>query len=103
MNRRLKVVALVVSLIAGPALAHEKGGHAMGVVESVTPERIVVRTGDGHDVAFDVTGETRFYKGEKPARAEDVRVGQRAVVHGRRAGEVLQAVEVKLGAAPASK
>lgn len=96
-----KTAAVLAALLAGPAMAHEKGGRAMGTVESVTPERIVVRTSDGHDVPFAVTKETRFLRGEKPARAGDVRLGQRVVIHGKRDGEGLQAVEVKLGAQPA--
>lgn len=103
MKLRLKLVAVLVALAGVPVGAHEKGDRAMGVVESVAPERIVVKTADGHAVAFTVTAETRFFVGEKPARADDVRVGQRAVVHGKRAGEALQAVQVKLGAAPASR
>lgn len=97
MNRRWKIAAVLATLLAGPAIAHEKGGRAMGTVESATPQRIVVRTSDGHDVPFAVTQETRFFKGEKPAHAEDVRVGQRVVVHGKRDGEALRALQVKLG------
>jgi hypothetical protein len=100
MNRMSKVVAVVAMLVAAPALAHEKGGRAMGVIENITPDRIVVRTSDGHSATFSVTGETRFTQGDKSARPEDARVGQRAVVHGKRDGGTLQAVEVKLGASP---
>lgn len=100
MSRTMKAFALIATLVAESALAHEKGGRAMGVVESVTPERIVVKTADGHPVAFSLTGETRFVIGHTPARLEDVQVGRRVVVHGKRVGEALQASEVKLGANP---
>lgn len=105
MSRAMKTfaVAWIATVVAGSALAHEKGGRALGVVESVTSERIVVRTPDGHPVAFSVTRETRFVIGDKPARLEDVREGGRVVVHGRRVGEALQALEVKLGASPVAK
>lgn len=99
----MKAFAMIATLVAGTALAHEKGGRAIGVVESVTPEQMVVRTADGHPVAFSVTGETRFVIGNKPARPEDVRMGRRVVVHGKRVGEALQAVEVKLGPSPLPK
>jgi hypothetical protein len=98
-----RIVAVVAALAGSLALAHEQGDHAMGVVESITPERIVVRTSDGHGVPFGVTQETRFVTGEKPGRAEDVRVGERVVVHGRREVGGLQAVLVKLPAHPAPK
>lgn len=103
MDRRWRTAAVLAALAAAPAIAHEKGGRAMGIVESVTPERIVVRTSDGHEVPFAVTNETRFFTGEKPARAEDVRAGRRVVVHGKRDGEVLRALQVKLGAQPATR
>jgi hypothetical protein len=75
----------------------------MGVVASATPKRIVVTTSDGHEVPFGVTKETRFLRGDKPGRAEDVRVGERVVVHGQRTPDGLQAVEVKLGVQPVWK
>ena len=70
----------------------------MGVVESVTAERIVIKASDGHSVSFTVTPGTRFFRGEKPARPDDVRAGERAVVQGKRAGERVEAVRVRLGA-----
>jgi hypothetical protein len=92
---------LALAMWAPSAVAHEKGGdRAMGVVESVTAERIVVKAPDGHLVTFAVTEETRFYQGEKAARREDVRAGQRAVVQGKKKGEQVEAVRVKLGPAP---
>jgi intein/homing endonuclease len=92
----------VAAFAAVPVAAHEKGGdRAMGIVARFEPERIVVKTSDGHEVPFTVTPETRFVREGKRVRAEDVRVGQRVVVHGNRVGESLQAVEVKLGAAAA--
>jgi hypothetical protein len=97
MKRAWKLLALVAALAAAPAAAHERADRAMGVVESVTPERIVVKAKDGHEQSFTVTPETRFLRGRKPAKAEDVRVGERAVVHGKKAGAGFQAVEVKLG------
>jgi hypothetical protein len=99
------MAALVLTVALGtlPARAHEKGDRQRGVVESVAPERIVVRTSDGHTVTFAVTPETRFLRGEERVGVEDVQVGQRAVVEGRRAGETLEAVQVKLGAAPSRK
>lgn len=97
------VVALAAALATGTARAHETGGRAMGVVQSVSPDRLAVRASDGHEVVFAVTPETRFLRGKQPARAGDVRVGQRVVVHGKKAGGALQALEVKLGAAPAAR
>jgi hypothetical protein len=104
MKRTSRILALVAALFAAsPSAAHEQGDRAMGVVESVTADRIVIKAADGHSVAFTVTPETRFFQDEKPARPEDVRVGQRAVVHGKRDGERIQAERVRLSAMKSSK
>jgi hypothetical protein len=97
MLRGSRIVALVSLLAAAPAVAHESADRAIGIVASITAERIVVTASDGHAVTFALTPETRFFRGDKPARSGDVRVGQRAVVHGKRSGEAVQALRVKLG------
>jgi hypothetical protein len=98
MNRAARFLAVVAALAAAPALGHERADRALGVVESVTAEQIVLKGRDGHPVSFAVTPETRFVRGGKPAKPGDVRVGERAVVHGKKAGARVEAVEVKLGA-----
>jgi hypothetical protein len=100
MRRILAAMTLTLALAAAPARAHEQGDRALGVVESVTPEQLVVKASDGHLVTFAITRETRFLQGEREARPEDVRVGQRVVVQGRTAGGRLEAVRVRLGTSP---
>lgn len=101
MSRTMKTLAVLATLAGVPALAHEQGGRAMGTVEKVTRDRIAIKTSDGHVVEFAVTPETRFSQGKAAVGARDVRVGERAVVHGARAPDGLRAVEVKL--APVAK
>jgi hypothetical protein len=103
MKRIVEALFVAAALVASPALAHEHGGRAMGVVQSITPDRIVVKTSDGHEVPYQVTKETRFMAGDKPGRAAAVRVGQRVVVHGERTADGLHAIEVKFAAEPARK
>ena len=102
-NLGVIVATLTTLAVAAPAEAHEKGDRAMGVVASVTTDQIVIKTADGHPVTFRITPETLFLRGESPARHQDVRAGERAVVHGKRVGEALQATRVKLGPAPPAK
>ena len=91
-------LVVVLAVLAGaPAGAHERGDRALGMVERVSAEQIVIRAADGHSVPFALTPETRFFRGNTPARREDVQVGQRAVVEGRAAGERIEAVRVRLG------
>ncbi len=96
MVRLMTVLAVAAAVIAGPAFAHEKGDRAMGVVESITGDQIVIKANDGHAVSFAVVPDTRFWVGEKTVGAQDVRAGQRAVVHGKRSDGRLIAVRVKL-------
>jgi hypothetical protein len=96
MNRTLSTLAVLATLAGAPALAHEKGGRAMGVIENVTASRIAIKTSDGHVVEFELTPETRFSRGSTTIPAADVRVGARAVVHGARNGDALRAIDVKL-------
>lgn len=96
--KRTQLVMALVALAAAPALAHEHGGHAVGIVREVSAERIVIETADGHRVTFSVTKDTRFTRSGAPARPEDVKPGERAAVHGERHGETLSALRVKLGA-----
>lgn len=98
MLRMRTLLALIAALAVAPALAHEHGGNAMGIVRDVSAERIVIETADGHRVAFAVTKDTRFSRGNEPARREDVKPGERAAVHGEKHGEALSALRVKLGA-----
>jgi hypothetical protein len=92
-----KLGLLLASLAAaGPVVAHEQGDRAMGIVASLDADRIVIKAADGHTVEFAVTPETIFVRGERPTRREDVRIGERAVVHGKRRGDSLGAVRVKL-------
>jgi hypothetical protein len=99
-TRTLSLALLAAALAAPPAAAHESAERARGVVEAVTAERLVVKAGDGHSLAFRLTPGTRFSRGDEPARPGDVRVGERAVVEGRRAGGEVEAVRVRLGPLP---
>lgn len=93
------VLALVVSAVLPMSvLAHERGDRARGVVERLDSAAIAVETSDGHTVTFAVTPETRFTRGDVAAKPGEVEVGERVVVEGRRAGERLEAIRVKLGA-----
>lgn len=96
---RRSVVALMVSAwLPMAAVAHESGDRARGVVERLDSAAIAVKTSDGHVVTFAVTPETRFTRIDAAVKPDDVEVGERVVVEGRRAADRLEAVRVKLGA-----
>lgn len=98
---RLGILVLALTtgaLLPKVAIAHERGDRARGVVERVDRAEIAVKASDGHVVAFVVTADTRFTRGDSAATLDEVDVGERVVVEGRRSGERLEAVRVKLGA-----
>lgn len=98
MKRMGGFLVLIGTLVAAPAAAHERGGNALGLVQDVSPARLVIETPDGHQVAFAITKDTRFTRGGATVRLEDVKLGERAAVHGKRDGERLSALQVKLAA-----
>ncbi|HEY6105637.1 MAG TPA: hypothetical protein VIV59_06625, partial [Anaeromyxobacteraceae bacterium] len=79
---RFQVLAAiaVAAATATTASAHEGGVDVRGLVKVVAPDRIEVAT--AKDVrAFALTPATEFAKEGSPARLEDVRPGDRVVVH----------------------
>jgi multidrug efflux pump subunit AcrA (membrane-fusion protein) len=104
---RLAVFAAAVAMAAGTARAHQGGVDVRGVVEVIAPDRVEVTTAKGVR-AFAVTPATEFVKGGAPARREDLRPGDRVVVHGRERAGRTEAVRVEIGtprppAAPARR
>lgn len=95
---RLAALAAVVAMAAGTAArAHQGGVDVRGVVRAVAPDRVEVAT--AKEVrAFAITPATEFVKGGAPARREDVRPGDRVVVHGRERAGRTEAVRVEIGA-----
>ncbi len=98
MARFITVLAAVAAMaVATSPRAHEGGVDVRGVVKVVAPDRIEVAT--AKDVrAFALTPATEFAKGGSPARLEDVRPGDRVVVHGRARAGRIEAVLVRIGA-----
>ncbi len=82
--------------VATAARAHQGGVDVRGVVQAVAPDRIEVATANGLR-AFGLTSATEFVKAGAPGRREDVRPGDRVVVHGRARGGGLEAVRVEIG------
>jgi len=92
-------IALATTLaIPAVALGHGSGVHTRGTIKEVTPDHVIL-TAKGADQAFALGADTSIVRGEGPVRIEDVRVGERAVVHARREGGKLRATEIRLAPA----
>ncbi len=98
--RRLIAAVLLSITIALPALAHEGGHRAYGVVKEVTAVRLVVTDEHGKDTAFALTVGTQFLRDQKPTSREKVMVGERVVVKGKDTSGQLEATTVNVGADP---
>ena len=88
------LIAVPLAVFSGVAVAHGGGVHAMGTVKSVSAELIVVDTAHG-DKTFAVTRATEVLKGNAAAKLDQVRPGDRVVVHGDLAGDRLEAEQVR--------
>jgi hypothetical protein len=83
-------------LLATFAAAHGNMEHVMGTVAEVSNHSISVKATDGATKVIEFDGKTKFLKGESPAAATDVHVGDRVVVHAHKQDTMLHAAEVKL-------
>ena len=98
--RKLIAVMLVSTVIALPALGHEGGHRAYGVVKELTAARIVVAGEHGKDTAFALTPGTKFFRDRKATEREKALVGDRVVVKGKDVSGQMEATTVELGASP---
>lgn len=100
-------IALVIALMAtlpaaGPVFAHGDKVHVMGVIEKVTADAVTVKTKEGKSVEVKLAATTVFTtSADRPAKASDLAVGQRVVIHADPKGKDLIAATVKFAAEPA--
>lgn len=94
---------VVIGALVGPALAaaHEGGLDARGTIKEIGADEVVLATAQGKDQTYALGPDTKYRRGTAPARREDVRAGERAVVHARREGDKLHATEIRLAPAGA--
>lgn len=80
---------------ATSALAHGGNTDIMGTVTSLSAEQVMVKDGEAKSVTIRVTKDTKYRKGNAPAAAADLKVGDRVVVEA--AGKVgaYSAVEIR--------
>ncbi len=91
---RILILALAGSLVGAATYAHEGGVHSRGTVKEIAADRIVLMTADGKSVTVAMDAETRIVRGRRTITAEEVRPGERAVVHAANRDGKLEATEV---------
>jgi len=86
---------LALALCSAPVAAHEGGHDARGVVTSVGPQELTIKTSHGEE-KFVLTPETQFVRDGLPATAQDLKSSDRVVVHAKKKGGRLEAFKVQL-------
>jgi hypothetical protein len=93
MRRTILALAFLHGFAATPALAHGGGPHLKGTVSAISADQITVDAEGGPAVAK-ITPDTRFVRGKAAGKREDLKQGDRVVVHTRKKGDALEALEV---------
>ena len=102
MKRLLTAISILLAL-AVSAWAHGDEQHVMGTVSKIDGMSITVKMQDGSLKTVMVTDETKYLKANSVAKLDDVKVGDRVVIHAKKMGDMLHATEVKIGAASNNK
>jgi hypothetical protein len=87
-------ILLAFALCSTPVAAHEGGHDARGVVTSVGPQELSIKTNHGEEM-FVLTPQTEFVKDGAPATAQDLKASERVVVHAKKNAGRLEAVKVQ--------
>jgi hypothetical protein len=95
---KVTAILLAVALCSAPLGAHEGGHDARGVVTSIGPQELTVKTARGEE-RFGLTPETRFVKDGAPATAQDLKPSDRVVVHAKKKADGLEAMKVQFRSA----
>lgn len=91
--------AALILILSTIVLAHGDQQHVMGTVTKIDSGSITVKTTTGEVKVVMVLPTTKFVRGSAAVTAQDVRVGDRVVIHAKPEGEMLHATEVKIGEA----
>lgn len=82
MNRLAAVSLLLIGLVF-PLQAMAHGGHVhkvMGTVTAIDTDHIEIESMDGESVSARLSDDTKYFKGDVPGTADDLKVGIRAVL-----------------------
>ena len=74
----------------------------MGTVTKIQTGSISVKTTTGEIKVVMILPTTKFVKGTAAATVQELKVGDRVVIHAKTEGNMLHATEVKIGEAKAS-
>jgi len=91
------LVASTILLFATLVFAHGNEQHVMGTVIKIDTGSITVKTPSGETTTVMIATSTKFVKGTSSVTQQDLKVGDRVVIHAKPMGDMLHATEVKIG------
>jgi Domain of unknown function (DUF5666) len=85
-NRRKRcgatLAAGVLLISLGSAVfAHGEMKHVLGIVREIGADHVVVETKDGAKESITTDANTRYFRGDAAAKSDELKVGDRIVVH----------------------
>lgn len=99
MSNKLFATLIMSAGLAWTALAHGGGEHVKGVVVSIQPQALVVKS-EGKSVELMLMPSTVYEKSRKNATLKDLKVGDKVVVDVVESGDMMHANKVMFGPQP---
>ena len=97
-NRFALLISLISLFLATIVFAHEGGKHFLGTVKAVDANHLTIVTKANDTVTLKLLPTTKFVKSHQPAALQDLKAGERVVVHAKQDGQSWDAEEVQFGA-----
>lgn len=91
-------LAIAVSMLPVGAQAHQGGHDARGFVSAVSAQELAIKTKHGEE-KFVLTPQTEFVRDGSPATLQDLAPSDRVVVHAKKNGTRMEAIEVQFSSA----
>ena len=90
-------------ILATVVAAHEGGKHFMGNVKSIDAASLTIITTTHETVTLKLLPTTKFMKSHQPSSLQELKAGERVVVHAKQDGKSWDAEEVQFGASSAKR
>ena len=96
---------IIAAVLVVPAVSRAHEGHAhkvMGTISSVDGKNLMVKTTDGKTVMVMLDAKTKITQGKNKVDASALKVGERIVAEGPEEKQMITAITVQVGTAPAA-
>lgn len=101
-NSAILFFALALILAAAVA-AHEGGKHFMGNVKSIDAGSLTIITTTHETVTLKLLPSTKFTRSHQPSSLQELKAGERVVIHAKQDGKSWDAEEVQFGGSSAKR